>query len=168
MNAEILFFLYSKDNWKKILSSLFEQNSINIALYLKLLKTWTFSNYKINYKLPSLLSTLSLEPVFWHDCILSCRTDLTICSDITHLWLVLHVTWAGVDMSIGDAPQVRQGVTVVVPAPIAEVQTPQEGHLLINGHNLLMVGPEEHSPWPVVWVPKNLNKCNTGKLCHTD
>ena len=47
MNAEILFFLYSKDNWKKILSSVFEQNSINIALYLKLLKTWTFSNYKI-------------------------------------------------------------------------------------------------------------------------
>ena len=89
-------------------------------------------------------------------------------SEITHLWLVLHVTWAGVDMSIGDAPQVRQGVTVVVPAPVAEVQTPQEGHLLINGHDLLMVGPEEHSPRPVVWVPKNLKKCNTGKLCQTD
>jgi hypothetical protein len=48
---------------------------------------------------------------------------------------------------------------VVVPASVAEVDAADEGHRLVDHHDLLVVRPEEHARLRVVWVTENL-RCN--------
>lgn len=45
---------------------------------------------------------------------------------------------------------------MIIPASIAEVDTPDEGNSLINADDLLVMRPEQHAGFRVVWVTENL------------
>lgn len=51
---------------------------------------------------------------------------------------------------------------MIVPASIAQVDAPNEGHGLVNTHDLLVMRPKQHAVLSVVGVTENLGAYRRG------